>query len=535
MRTQAKAQIRPPMITKKKLLPIVVATLLWPVVSNAAIYSFDPGLTPATPSGGTGAWDTGSAIWSLAGADTVWGNDGTHTATFGGTAGTVTIGGTTIAANALNFNTTGYIVTGGTLNLSGATPTLTNAASVSTTITSLLTGTNGLVLAGGNGSSSFTINNAANTFSGGISINSGILTTNTAGSLGTNVINLNGGTFTPRANLTNNLLVTANSTIDMASTGPTFTVGALSIGAQTLSIGTGSNVSNGTVSFGATTLTGNAIISNSKGGGTRTDGSATFSTVSVGDSVATGTTTTFTLTSANTGLTRTRSMSVTGALSDNASDSTKKLAFTINSNVGAPLTVTLSGINTYTGATTVNSNASLIVNGSLASGSLVTVNSGALLGGSGTIGGATTFAAGSKLSAGSNSTATLTFSGGLDISAAANNTAAFVFTLGTAFDKIVASSLTLGTNVLDAADFSLTTGTGFASGQSYTLFENTSVTGTFTSFAVSNIGGSGIDGTVSLNGNNIVLTTSAIPEPSTYALLLGAGTALLAGFRRRRS
>ena len=47
--------------------------------------------------------------------------------------------------------------------------------------------------------------------------------------------------------------------------------------------------------------------------------------------------------------------------------------------------LTLSGLNTYTGATTVNAGA-LIVNGSIASSSLTTVNSGAALSGSGTVG-----------------------------------------------------------------------------------------------------------------------------------------------------
>lgn len=209
---------------------------------------------------------------------------------------------------------------------------------------------------------------------------------------------------------------------------------------------------------------------------------------------------------------------------------TAKVALT---KAGAGTSLTLTGVNTYTGATTVNGG-SLIVDGTLASGSAVTVNSGGTLGGSGTIGGTTTLTAGSKLSAGSNSAATLTFSGALDISAAANDTAAFVFTLGTSFDKIVASSLTLGSGVIDAADFSFTTGSGFADGQSYTLFESTSVAGTFTSFMLTNIGGSGIDGTVSLDGNNIVLTTSAIPEPSTYAALFGGAALLAVGVVRRR-
>ena len=47
--------------------------------------------------------------------------------------------------------------------------------------------------------------------------------------------------------------------------------------------------------------------------------------------------------------------------------------------------LTLSGINTYTGATTVNGG-TLIVNGSIAASSLTTVNSGAALMGTGTVG-----------------------------------------------------------------------------------------------------------------------------------------------------
>ena len=48
-------------------------------------------------------------------------------------------------------------------------------------------------------------------------------------------------------------------------------------------------------------------------------------------------------------------------------------------------TLTLSGVNTYTGSTIV-STGELIVNGSIASSSLTTVNSGAVLSGSGTVG-----------------------------------------------------------------------------------------------------------------------------------------------------
>jgi autotransporter-associated beta strand protein len=48
-------------------------------------------------------------------------------------------------------------------------------------------------------------------------------------------------------------------------------------------------------------------------------------------------------------------------------------------------TLTLSGLNAYTGPTTVNAG-SLIVDGSIAASSLTTVNNGATLGGNGTVG-----------------------------------------------------------------------------------------------------------------------------------------------------
>lgn len=200
---------------------------------------------------------------------------------------------------------------------------------------------------------------------------------------------------------------------------------------------------------------------------------------------------------------------------------------------GDGTSLTLAGVNTYTGATIVDGG-SLFIDGSLAAGSSVTVNSGGLLGGSGTIGGFTTLAAGSRLSAGSDSTALLTFSGGLDIAAAANDTGAFVFTLGSSFDKIVSSSLGLGIDVIGAADFAFSAGSGFDVGQTYTLFESASISGTFASFVVFDIGGSGIGGTIALDGNNVVLTTAVIPEPSTFALLLGGLSVLFAGSIRRR-
>ncbi len=110
-------------------------------------------------------------------------------------------------------------------------------------------------------------------------------------------------------------------------------------------------------------------------------------------------------------------------------------------------TLTLTGANTYEGATTVSAG-TLLVNspGSLAAASAVTVNAGATLGGSGTINGSVTV--NGVIGAGS-SAGLLTLTGGLDLSAGGTNAwelaANDIFNPGTSFDQI---SLTGGTLTL---------------------------------------------------------------------------------------
>jgi fibronectin-binding autotransporter adhesin len=80
--------------------------------------------TSGTNLGGAGSWNTTNTNWwdGSSGTDTAWGAGTTNSAIFNGTAGTVTIASTVPAGVAgLEFDTTGYVVAGTTLNFSGGT------------------------------------------------------------------------------------------------------------------------------------------------------------------------------------------------------------------------------------------------------------------------------------------------------------------------------------------------------------------------------------------------------------------------------
>lgn len=194
-------------------------------------------------------------------------------------------------------------------------------------------------------------------------------------------------------------------------------------------------------------------------------------------------------------------------------------------------TQSFSGNNIYTGSTTVTAGTLLINGDSSAATGAVTVEAAGTLGGTGTIGGATTLAAGGSLSAGDSSRDTLTFSNGLDISAV-NDTGSLLFSLGTAVDSdmIASGALTIGTGVVGFSDFAFTDETGFGNGV-YTLFSSSGITG---SLDVANLTGTvgGLDSTLSISGNDILLTV--VPEPSTAGLIL-LGLALSAAAKRKRS
>ncbi len=134
--------------------------------SRAATYSWDPSQTPATPSGGTGTWNTTSSFWSDGVTDTTWATNTTtgDTAVFGGTAGTVTLG-SSINALGLQFTTTGY-----TIALGGNTVSLGAGGIDASALTS------GTTTISGAGTLAVTANQAWTVGSGaGLSVSSALL------------------------------------------------------------------------------------------------------------------------------------------------------------------------------------------------------------------------------------------------------------------------------------------------------------------------------------------------------------------------
>ncbi|WP_436095183.1 autotransporter outer membrane beta-barrel domain-containing protein [Bosea sp. LjRoot237] len=214
--------------------------------ASAQTLSFGP-----AGAGGSGPWDNTTANWFNGSTAVPWASGGT--AAFGGAAGTVTVNGT-VAMEGATFITNGYNVTGGTLTLSGITPTITTNAGISAIVNSVITGPAALVKAG---AGTLTIGNGANAYTGGTTVSQGGLVFGGNGALGSGTVTLgdantgasnvsllaNFGNFFSPQKIANDIVVSGSGT------------GTASIGSTSFNPG-----SNGTIYTGTITLNRNATL-----------------------------------------------------------------------------------------------------------------------------------------------------------------------------------------------------------------------------------------------------------------------------------
>lgn len=173
-------------------------------------------------------------------------------------------------------------------------------------------------------------------------------------------------------------------------------------------------------------------------------------------------------------------------------------------------TLTLTGLNTYTGATTVEAG-TLSVNGSIAASSGVTVMTGATLGGTGTLPSVTVQSGG--IFAPGNSVGTTTVSGNLTL-APGSTTAIEV--QGAAADRINVS----GTASLAGTLRLLPLGGSYAFNTPYTLIAaQGGRSGTFSTVSTQGSFGAGVTSEVSYTPNAVNLTLT----PASLATVLGQG------------
>lgn len=411
------------------------------------------------------------------------------------------------------------------------------------------------------------LSNDNNSFSGGVSVNSGTLAVTSIGMTGQNsAIGTNGTIKVGSQGSTTFLYQGAGDVSDknfqLAGTnGLTIYssgTGAITLGGNFTTTGAGGVNNNLQVrgSFGTTT-TPNYIS------GVISDGNATLNVIKgdnnvwglSGNNTYTGTTTINggTLIIGNGGTSGTLGSgavvinSVSATLSFNRSDT-----LTVTNNIsGAGVlkqigsgTLVLSGTNAYTGLTTV-SDGKLVNNGSIAGA--VVVDGGAL-GGSGTFGGLVTINSGGTLSPG-NSPGVATFSAGLTLGGTTLLEIAGI-DRGVSYDAVnVGGTLTYGGELEIAVSTSLAGGETFnlfnaidgssaplsaGSFTSVTLSGSYSGTFTFESGVWTALGVNGINFSFDQATGALTSTAAAIPEPSTYAAILGGLAAVGVMLRRRR-
>jgi len=324
-------------------------------------------------------------------------------------------GGTTINAGTLTIGGAGQLNGGsytGAIGLTVGTSTFQYNSSLSQTLSGGISGLGAVIKAGVGG---LTLT-GTNTYTGNTTITGGTLTIGGAGQL-------NGGSYTGAIGLTaGTSTFQYSSSLSQTLSGVIRGPGAvIKAGAGKLTLGGANTYSGATWNNGGTlVMDGPQALGTISAGGntgslTLNSATATFELSSSGTigaltGVAGGVITTdnsgaFTLTSSGTG---TANTTFAGVMKDGGSSG--MLSF-IKTGTG---TLTLSGLNTYSGSTTV-ADGTLLVSGSIGGSNLTTVETGARLGGTGTVGGAVAVETGGALMPGTDGAGALHVGGNLTV------------------------------------------------------------------------------------------------------------------------
>jgi autotransporter-associated beta strand protein len=509
----------------------------------------------------------GTGSWVISGANTYSGgftlNAGNlrigNNAAFG--TGTLTINGGTLSGSASstiannmvwggNISHTNVIGNSGSIVMNG-NALLTGNRDVQVTASASSLTVNGVISDGGN---SFGINKTgvfgltlggANTYTGTTNVNAGTLTLGATGSLSSSSIlavnaGATAGTAGGRVNL-NGRSQTVEGLTGGSGLGGQGVIANASATAATLTVNNSSNYTydgllveaglagtlalakNGT---GTLTLTG----SHSYAGGTTVSGGTLL--VNGGATTAAALASTQGTVSASFG-----NFTMTGLASTSGLVVGQKISGT-NISGGAYVTSIVNGttitFSSYinNGNTNVQAETFAAYNGSGLGTGAVTV-SGGTLGGTGVIAGATTIQSGGTLAAGANGVGTLTFNSSLSLA----GTTLLEIASASSFDIVAADSIAYGGTLT----VNLLGGFTLSAGETYGLFASNSHTGNFNAISVA--------GTVLDAGNNYTATIGgltysfsaangelsvAVPEPSTYAAIMGAVVLAGVAIRRRR-
>ena len=454
----------------------------------------------------------------------------------------------------------------GTLDYTGATASSTkkftmatggtgsfqiDSAGTNLTLSGVIDGSGGL-LKTGLGTLTLT---GVNTYSGGSIINAGTVVVNSASSLGasTGGLTINAATLEVSSSFssTRNISIGDSASTILVDSSQTYTTTGTISGTGTLNKSGLGTLVLGTNSYsGGTSLVAGTIQIGSSGTLGSTSGALTIGsgTLDLG-----GTSQTVGALSGTGGTILNNTSSTSGTLTIGYGGGSGTYGGVItdhNTGTGTVAltkvgtgTETLTGANTYTGSTTINAG-SFFVNGSTASASAVSVfNSGTTLGGSGTINGSINLvSSGTNLSPGASGvgsisvlqTGPVTLGIGSNFNIDINGAVA-----GTSYDQLKVS----GTLNITGSNLNITPGSGLSIGQTFYVVLNDgsdAITGTFaqgSSVMTSNgdvfLINYAANGDGGLLGNDISLTVSALPEPSTWLPAVLA-IALLIQHERRK-